>query len=366
MRKFILVIAIMALVFAPFSIRAEDVKGQCQNCHICTKPTADDPCLQPCPRHDKSNSAELKKHASDAPDVVVLNAIEHLFEPVTFAHKLHANMSEMEGSCDECHHYTPANSPHPACKDCHSLKMIRDNLEIPSLKAAYHIQCIGCHKEWNNERACERCHLSKTEPHDKQQYQKPHFLIYQKPEKKSYHISAPAGEYVTFFHENHAQYYGVQCKDCHHDESCGRCHNEDANSAKVIKANQHVMNDKCAQCHDVKAQAGCNKCHSKTEQAQFDHKQASGWELKSYHSKLECSQCHIDTKKFNAVNKKCSGCHNSWNEASFEHGIVGLELDETHVEAACSDCHNGAFEAKSTCVNCHDERPASLPGKRVK
>ncbi len=49
--------------------------------------------------------------------------------------------------------------------------------------------------------------------------------------------------------------------------------------------------------------------------------------------------------------------------------LQDLELDETHIEFDCGDCHeNEDFSKKPSCEGCHDDKifPESKPGKLVK
>lgn len=123
--------------------------------------------------------------AMEGPDTVELDALAQLFEPVNFNHKMHVEVADND--CAKCHHHTtgtPVTNPlcikcHAnsgeadvvACRDCHAAKRFEadylnrleaDNtiyhVDKVGLKAAYHIRCMGCHKEMGAPLGCQDCH----------------------------------------------------------------------------------------------------------------------------------------------------------------------------------------------------------------
>ncbi len=99
---------------------------------------------------------------------ISINGLENLYGPSEFTHKGHL---EYAGSCTECHHHSPADE-YLACGECHAARKIltpakgqngvRDNDKFPSLKAAYHQQCMNCHKEMESgPMGCTDCHAKK-------------------------------------------------------------------------------------------------------------------------------------------------------------------------------------------------------------
>ncbi len=124
----------------------------------------------------------------DFPDEVELDALADLYEPVIFDHAMHVEVAE---DCSTCHHHTTGTEPvnsyclkcHQgeedmdtvACQDCHSgpANSTKDagpefvyHDDQPNLKAAYHLNCLGCHREVGGPVGCEDCH-AKTEAGDK-------------------------------------------------------------------------------------------------------------------------------------------------------------------------------------------------------
>ena len=126
----------------------------------------------------------------DFPDEVELDVLADLYEPVIFDHALHIEVAE---DCSTCHHHTTGTAPvssyclkcHQgedemdvvACRDCHRNPADSGQSDSgmatefvfhddqPNLKAAYHLNCLGCHREVGGPVGCEDCH-AKTEAGD--------------------------------------------------------------------------------------------------------------------------------------------------------------------------------------------------------
>lgn len=365
---------ICILFFLSFlNCRSEAQTGQsqndwkCESCHICKKPSFANPCLRPCPRHFGKNQQAME--SDEGPNVITLNELEKVYEAVVFSHKLHAHMTELGDGCVSCHHYTPTDQSHPPCKECHDPKVASASLEKPGLKGAYHRQCMGCHQEWSSEQDCEICHAMK----EKKKKQGSEYVVHayrpcSEPDQKLYKTSHQNGDFVTFFHNNHSKLYGLSCRDCHQEEACIRCHYQGKKPVSVVKASADLMHHKCSACHNISAEKGCSKCHSKFERKRFDHKVASGWPLTGKHRKLSCQACHPSGKRITKLSRNCNGCHASWNSKNFSHAVTGLALDENHRDNDCQDCHANRGFTKVGCENCHDDMsyPKDLPGTRVK
>ncbi len=181
--------------------------------------------------------------------------MEDLYEAVIFSHRAHAEMSEISGGCEMCHHYNPPGNI-VACDYCHDLNRQRTDISKPDLKGAYHRQCIDCHREWSNEVACESCHELKEVVNlhfTGKEYSKERIHpVINIPTKLIYKTSEQNGTLVTFFHNEHTDLYGFECKNCHHEESCAKCHD----CHKIIQKKKFQLKQKhkkcmCASCHDT-------------------------------------------------------------------------------------------------------------------
>jgi rhodanese-related sulfurtransferase len=64
--------------------------------------------------------------------------------------------------CQGCHHNSPAAKKPPTCVSCHGRPFDERDPFKPGLMAAYHRQCMECHKEMGLEKpvptSCNACH----------------------------------------------------------------------------------------------------------------------------------------------------------------------------------------------------------------
>jgi len=129
--------------------------------------------------------ATVHLSAMEGPDVVELGTLANIYDAVTFDHAMHADMA----SCAACHHHTtgmPAEdakcvschaasgeADEVACTGCHasspgSAEKMKESQAVnlfhtdaAGLKRAYHLQCLGCHREMEAASGCEDCHAKK-------------------------------------------------------------------------------------------------------------------------------------------------------------------------------------------------------------
>ncbi|MDT8419648.1 MAG: cytochrome c3 family protein [Desulfuromonadales bacterium] len=122
-------------------------------------------------------------YAMDYPDEVEIDSLASLYEGVVFDHAMHVEATE---DCADCHHHTTGTQVSNeycakchdgtqemdivSCQECHSanplspenLHIPRDDynyhLDKPNLKAAYHLNCMGCHQQVAGPTGCEDCH----------------------------------------------------------------------------------------------------------------------------------------------------------------------------------------------------------------
>jgi hypothetical protein len=271
-------------------------------------------------------------------------------------------MSLMAGGCTICHHFNPPGKI-VKCSTCHEANRIRDDLNKPDLKAAYHRQCMGCHKTWEKKSNCENCHQlnSKVKKQNVEStIQKVHPEI-KIPKKIIYETGSEQGDIVTFFHDDHSSLFGNECSDCHTQENCSTCHSE--NKSQNLNFDEH---DRCSSCHET--EKNCITCHKSEISQPFNHKKKTGFSLNEYHNNLSCISCHKSKNNFKGLNKNCETCHKD-GDGYFNHGITKLKLDDTHIEFYCENCHRMKnYKIQPTCDECHDEDiyyPDSVPGERI-
>ena len=112
------------------------------------------------------------------PDVVTISGLKDQYEATEFNHKSHVDayiMGLLEGDrlasafhtdpatlCAGCHHNSPPSMNPPKCGSCHSKTIDMKSSGRPALKAAYHLQCMGCHERMQVEPVaktdCTGCH----------------------------------------------------------------------------------------------------------------------------------------------------------------------------------------------------------------
>ena len=342
---------------------------ECKTCHSCEIPTKSNPCLYPCPRE---HMITIHHAPEEGPDVITINefvADQDLYEPVVFTHKLHAEMSGMAGGCTMCHHYNPPGGV-LGCATCHEPSRKREDISKPDLKGAYHRQCMDCHRDWSHSIACESCHALKGQGEQSvdeaaaKTTKRVHPKIIE-PTKVVYDTDTDQGKLVTFFHNEHVNIFGLECENCHSNESCTRCHDtQEKKPVKDMTLDQHHV--LCSKCHDTNN--NCSTCHSNKERAPFDHAARTGFDVNQFHSKVSCNRCHTTKGKFTGLKAECSICHGEFTQENFDHKLTGLILSETHAEFECSDCHAQPDYSKPSCENCHDEYikvPDYYPGEKI-
>ena len=339
-----------------------EMNDYCRSCHSCENPTKFNPCLMQCARPGGQFSSKQTYKAG--PKIVLIDKLMKLYKAVVFSHELHASMSDMSGGCTLCHHYSEKSGEIPPCSKCHTIDPYLANLSQPSLKGAYHRQCLGCHKEWSHGNACQFCHVEvqksdKTVKQDKTDIiGVPHPRI-EAEEKYVYKTKYTKGPIVTFHHTDHVNLFGLNCTDCHKGDNCNRCH--DIDKPVVNRRNiEHV--ETCCNCHVEK---NCGFCHSTKEKPAFSHYTSTGFELSHYHKNVDCNKCHNSVSNFVTPSTKCDDCHIHWEVDVFNHNITGLTLSDSHIEMDCENCHlDRDFRVEPTCNICHDdiEYPEYSPG----
>jgi hypothetical protein len=111
----------------------------------------------------------------DIPETVVIKNLSKQYEAVDFPHrrivnalvnnikdnKLAAYFHPREGTvCQGCHHNSPVSKKPPYCANCHGKPFDAESSLKPGILGAYHLQCMGCHKEMGMTKpmGCNDCH----------------------------------------------------------------------------------------------------------------------------------------------------------------------------------------------------------------
>jgi hypothetical protein len=272
---------------------------------------------------------------SVGPKVVVLQELEDLYQPVPFEHARHAEMAQMWGGCTTCHHHNPEpttkpavnghpatqadSKDYPACKSCHPVAAEKVEINKPTLKGAYHRQCLNCHRDWAGENACGVCHAPKNgvklkDPTPDDITGRMHPPIKAKDEIAfKVRFEPVAGANVLFRHKEHVERFDIKCVQCHRRDNCGDCHAKEAEKgAKVhpLKPGRtwQETHGPCIDCHKSDT---CDKCHYKDEQKpppSFKH-EITGQSLDADHADLACRACHAEWKTRQNLSCGDTACH---------------------------------------------------------
>ncbi len=373
---------VFAVVIFSVTINAQKTQVQdhsklnlsCKTCHTCDVPTKSEPCLVMCPRE---KVVTVYQKPEQTPELIVIDQLSNRFGPVYFSHKIHAQMSNMGGGCEGCHHFN-TSGPILKCNTCHEPSRKREDVSIPDLNGAYHRQCMDCHREWSHTTDCTSCHASKKDVKDQKnenlqkKYANVDHPVVVEPTKLVYQTNSDKGKLVTFYHDDHTKKFGLSCTSCHKQESCTKCHdvNRLSNDKPKTVSTKKTFEDQhknCISCHSKTE--NCSNCHNDKTLEPFDHGKKTGWALNKHHINLTCAKCHGSKIPYKKLDNKCSSCHTGWNSENFKHSVTGLQLDEMHSEFECSDCHvEENYSKKPSCDGCHDDYtyPKFKPGKLVK
>ncbi|NOG54500.1 MAG: cytochrome c3 family protein [Planctomycetes bacterium] len=298
------------------------------------------------------------------PETVALSTLSRFFSTVQFDHEIHADMSLMSGGCGNCHHDPSAEDGVriAACRECHVSDSRNATLEQPSLKGAFHRQCLGCHRDWTHDNACGFCHRevddlttthSTADATDIVGVAHPSIKAQAVYSYETSYVPAPG---VTFHHLEHVTSFQLKCVDCHRSGSCDRCHD----ASLVREPVAHAQD--CNSCH---ARNGCEFCHTAESRPSFDHESRTGWSLEPSHSKLTCTKCHGEVTSFVSPSTDCRGCHDRLDPEGFDHAVTGVVLSGSHAHYECSRCHQGnRLSTPASCSKCHADKsyPAFMPG----
>jgi hypothetical protein len=306
------------------------------------------PATMPCATQIGATTRDDTLHG---PDVVILRELVALYQPVPFDHKTHAQMAEMWDGCVTCHHRTPeppGTQPaggeaqpalktqeqaarFPACKSCHEINLQSADIHMPSLKGAYHRQCLNCHREWANENSCTVCHepiegvavYASTAPAPR-----PDDIVGRmhppipEPDVKNYRarFTPAVGANVIFRHKEHSTRYGLKCVNCHRRDNCASCHSAAPQASGPVLLHPGrtwaQTHEPCVSCH---RQDRCRTCHYGEGQSPpppFEHR-LTGQLLDENHATLSCAQCHIRVKAETVLTCGGSECHDPARQIAF-------------------------------------------------
>lgn len=203
------------------------------------------------------------------------------------------------------------------------------------------------------------------------------------------------GGKVIFSHKMHAENYGIECADCHHESSdpaksvlaCGVCHGSiptNAELAEISKDSDGKTPLGDMPYHDttlVTDQNACLTCHHleylQKEWGHDKHTEEFGLDCESCHhgtdiepEPMNCNTCHFDGADLTlkkAVHTKCGECHQEWFEPESKLKNCSKCHEELDTRKALKE--KGSFEMNPTyakCSSCHGvQEPQELVQNRM-
>ncbi|MFW5490110.1 MAG: cytochrome c3 family protein [Desulfovibrio sp.] len=122
------------------------------------------------------------------------------------------------------------------------------------------------------------------------------------------------GGRVIFTHAAHAEDYGAECADCHHEDAgdpahpvaCGTCHPKEFD-AQFAAEHRYAFpsNDYCLRCHseqpDINAAPGSMPDEDKPDMESIPTR------MDAFHA--QCMGCHRDMGAGPYQDNECSSCH---------------------------------------------------------
>ena len=166
------------------------------------------------------------------------------------------------------------------------------------------------------------------------------------------------------------------------EAQCRKCHTPwkgvARNSCLACKQQMKYVDDRGL--HRYAPIKECRVCHRehRTRQyplasawvnpATFDHGW-TGFNLKPWHAKSTCDQCHPRAGTYRILQKTsgfllefngevtCQECHTDFNPVAWRHEKSACNLDPTHGALKCAYCHTRGWGqgVKPSCAGCHPE-----------
>ena len=71
------------------------------------------------------------------------------------------------------------------------------------------------------------------------------------------------GTQIVFTHKDHVENFDLACIQCHHVESCGKCHLKSESQQMQVASGKEALHDNCMGCHaEYGGPEGCDDCHT--------------------------------------------------------------------------------------------------------
>ena len=171
----------------PFERKRRPDMSSCTNCHMIPKSQIAGTLQQAEEKMMAAGTLESREAITeiyadeDIPETVTIKPLTKEYEPVKLPHRKIINTlfnniknnnlanyfhQEKGTICQGCHHNSPAAKKPPGCASCHGRPFNEKDPFKPGLMAAYHRQCVECHKAMDIQKPvstdCTACHRKRS------------------------------------------------------------------------------------------------------------------------------------------------------------------------------------------------------------
>ena len=285
-------------------------------------------------------------------------------------------------NCTSCHEDAHQNNLGTNCKQCHSEESFNSTRRLKNFN---HQQTKFALKGAHNNVNCFDCHQPDSNP----------MSVFQDQ------LGVATNECNTCHEDAHDGKFGLNCVDCHNENSwtsvntndfnhsltnfelVGKHNSVDCRKCHTTSLTDPLPHNACAACHSdfhngEFAQVGnedspdCASCHIKAgfdlTTYSLDRHQESHFPLDGAHLATPCFACHLSENEewhFREIGQTCVDCHDdvhdgfisetyypqktcekchvteSWTENIFDHNLTEFPLEGKHAETKCMACHEG-------------------------
>jgi len=304
------------------------------------------------------------------------------------------NFAHIGVSCVDCHEDVHKSELGFQCQNCHTPASWNNVQEIfethnetrfPLLGVHAVVDCESCHSSSdpyaykNTPLECIACHqqvyLSAENPN--------HVQAQFSTDCEACHSMAATSWYITDYQHPSSfilrgAHLRVDCMGCHQSgyagipQNCYACHQQDYLSSHDPDHSKFGFPTTCETCHN----------ENQWGDAEFDHLEISGFEIRGAHLTIQCISCHVNNQ-ISGLPRECYGCHENdfsgvqdpnhvmaqfshdclechsemvWSPSTFDHAETRFALSGAHLSVVCGDCHiNGQFAGTPLdCYSCHE------------
>jgi len=170
-----------------FERKRQQGTSACVNCHMVPNSRVSDEVQRSEEKMEAATVLENRQavaavyNVEDIPQTVTIETLMNQYEPVKMPHRqiFQAMINKIDRNklanyfhyengtvCQGCHHNSPAAKTPPKCVSCHGRPFNEKDPFKPGLMAAYHRQCMECHKAMEINKPvstdCTACHAKRS------------------------------------------------------------------------------------------------------------------------------------------------------------------------------------------------------------